>query len=473
MHIKTVATLGPSCSGPEIMRGMVESGVRIFRLNFSHARPHEFQESITLIRAIEQDLEIPLTIMGDLSGPKIRIDELTKSPLEIDKGQDLFLGLQETRDRVQEGTFVGLSFPSLLQGLSPETEVVFSDGLLRCVVREVLIQDRLFRLEALTQGILSSNKGILFPGKAISLETVTPKDRKDLEQGLQMDIDCFALSFVRSKDDLLTLKSAMRQAGREVPVIAKLERGEAVQAIDSILEEADAVMVARGDLGLDCPMEQLPVTQKKLIRACRHAQKPAIVATQMLLSMVKSPMPTRAEATDVANAIYDGADCVMLSEETAVGSYPLEAVRFIQKIARETEPYYLERIAGPYPPKKGKNPGKYLAYSACLLADNTESKGLVCHSTTGLTARYISSRRPVQPIYALSPNKDVGKLLNFNWGVKPVFFDPPILNHMDRVEHFVQNSSLFEPGDCLTLTSGQPTPGQQKAQTNQIKIYYK
>lgn len=373
MHIKTVATLGPRCNQYEIMKEMVKSGVRVFRLNFSHARPNAFQKSINLIRGIEHEVAFPLTIMGDLSGPKIRIDELATSPVEIEKGESLYLGLPDTKDRIQEGIFVSLGIEELLQGLAKESEVVFSDGLLRCLVKEVLIADRLYRLETQTQGMLSSNKGVVFPGKPINLDTVTPKDKQNLQEALQLDIDCFALSFVRKKEDLLTLKAAMREAGREAPVIAKLERGEAIANIDSILEAADGIMVARGDLGLECPLEQLPVTQKKLIRACRHAQKPVIVATQMLLSMVKSPMPTRAETTDVANAIYDGADCVMLSEETAVGNYPLEAVRFIQKIARQTEPYYLERISGPYPPRKEKNPGKYLAYSACLLADNTES----------------------------------------------------------------------------------------------------
>jgi pyruvate kinase len=252
-----------------------------------------------------------------------------------------------------------------------------------------------------------------------------------------------------------------------------MERKNAVDNLDSILAEADALMVARGDLGLECSLSELPVIQKKIIRACRHAQKPSIVATQMLLSMVKNPIPTRAESTDVANAVLDGTDCVMLSEETAVGNYPVEAVSFINQIAIHSEEYYLERIKGPYHPKKEKNPAKYLAYAACLLASNTESAALVCHSTNGSTARLLSSRRPAQTIYALTPHHIVIRSLNFYWGIEPRMAEASIPNHLDRVEHFVQNYSGFQAGDTIILTSGQPTPGQKEMQTNQIKVYYK
>jgi len=256
-------------------------------------------------------------------------------------------------------------------------------------------------------------------------------------------------------------------------VVAKLERKNALDRLDEILALSDVVMVARGDLGTECPIAELPVIQKRIIRACRHAQKPAIVATQMLLSMVKNPIPTRAESTDVANAIMDGADCVMLSEETAVGDFPVQAVEYMREISDNAAAYYLERLGGPYPPKKEKNPVKYLAYAACILADNAEATALVCHSVSGATARLLSSRRPNLPIYALTPDPRIIHFLNFVWGVRPRLIAATPEGHMRQTERFVADSPDFQNGQSVVLTAGQPTPGQSGRFTNQIKLYFK
>jgi pyruvate kinase len=328
-------------------------------------------------------------------------------------------------------------------------------------------------LEALNGGILTSNKGIAFPGKTLRVAAMTDKDRRDLHQGLDIGIDAVALSFVQSKDDIEDIKAEIAKHGTWIPVVAKVERKNAVDKLDSILEAADAIMVARGDLGLECSPAELPVIQKKILRACRHAQKPAIVATQMLLSMVKNPIPTRAESTDVANAMMDGADCVMLSEETAIGSYPVEAVRFINEIAQYAEPYYLERIEGPYRPKAEKNPPKFLAYSACLMADNADSAALVCHSTTGATARYLSSRRPAQPIFAMTTDTRIMRWMNFFWSITPIESSTELKSHQKRAEKFVQEYAGFKPGENVVIASGQATPGMGTVMTNEIKVYYK
>ncbi|MFP4427784.1 MAG: pyruvate kinase [Desulfovermiculus sp.] len=473
MRIKTVATLGPKSIDKDVMRAMITCGVRIFRLNFSHGRAADFAPTISLIRALEQEMDLPLTAMGDLSGPKIRIDDVPGSPLPVEKKDLVSLGLPQAANQAPVAPFISLSVPVLLHDLRPGMEVALSDGMLRFRVKDVISEHTLFTLQAENAGLLSSHKGITFPGKEIPLDAMTDKDRADMQAGLDIGIDCFALSFVQGEKDIQDLRQAMHEHGRVVPIIAKLERASAVDRLDSILDAADGIMVARGDLGLECPLPQLPVLQKRIIRACRHAQKFCIVATQMLLSMVQNPLPTRAETTDVANAIMDGTDCVMLSEETAVGNYPVEAVCFIQEIAEQAESYLLERMQGPYRPKKEKNPAKYLAYSASLLADNTESIALACHSTSGVTARLLSSRRPAQPIYALTPDMGAIRLLNFYWGVRPKMTDDSIPNHLDRVEKFVQESPLFLPGDRVVITSGQPTPGQQEMHTNQIKIYTK
>ncbi len=256
-------------------------------------------------------------------------------------------------------------------------------------------------------------------------------------------------------------------------MIAKLERANGVENLEEILEAADGIMVARGDLGLECPLPSLPIIQKRIINACKRQHKPAIVATQMLLSMVHNPLPTRAETTDVANAIMDGADCVMLSDETAIGNYPIEVIDIISEIAANTENYIFEQRKEPLKPQHETNLGSYLAYSACLLANYADAKGIACHSTSGKTARLISSCRPEQKIYGLTPHMEVIKYLNFMWGVTPINSNPDIPNHLDRVENFVQNSELFRAGDKVIITSGQPTPGQLEKHTNQIKIYFK
>ena len=473
MRIKTVATLGPASSSYETMKALAENGVRIFRLNFSHSAAADFVPVVNQIRQIEAELGFPLTIMGDLCGPKIRIGKIATSPMQVVKGEYMYLGLPEMVQKVDVERFIPLDFPELLEGLECNMPVSLSDGMLCFYVCEVLVKDKLFKLEAKNSNILTSNKGIAFPGKFHPMPALTAKDRKDLSEGIDIGLDAVALSFVQNKGDIEDIKEQIAQKGVWLPVIAKIERKSAVDQIESILELADGIMIARGDLGLECPTASLPIIQKKILRACRHAQKPAIVATQMLLSMVKNPVPTRAETTDVANAILDGTDCVMLSEETAIGNYPVEAVRLIQDIARYAEEYFLERTEGPYKPKKEKNPAKYMAYAACLIADNVESEALVCHSSSGCTAKMLSSRRPEQPIYALTPKEEVVDYLNFYWGVQPRLVDTEISSHVERLENFVQTSDIFHKGKSVVMTAGQPTPGQELTSTNEIKVYFK
>ena len=474
MRTNTIATLGPASREPAVLRRLAEQGVRIFRLNFSHGEASQFAPTVAAIRALEADWGQPLTIMADLCGPKIRIGELPGSPVHIGQGTRAMLGPSEFESQFpQETVFFRLDMPEVLVGLDVGMPVYLSDGMLRFEVVEVHKRDQLFELEAKNRGIVTSHKGIAFPGKEHKLSALTEKDRHDLDEGLELGIDAVALSFVQDRHDILEAREAIARHGTWIPIVAKLERKSAVDNLESILAVADAVMVARGDLGLECPLATLPVVQKRIIRACRHAQKAVIVATQMLLSMVTNPMPTRAETTDVANAVLDGADCVMLSEETAVGEYPVEAVGFIQEITASAESYFLERVQGPFAPKKEHNPAKYLAYAATLIADNMQAKALVSHSTSGMTARLLSSRRPALPVYALTPDARVVRALNFFWGVRPRLANKEIANHLERVQEFVQHSQDFAPGEPLILTSGQPTPGQTKIHTNEIKIYYK
>ena len=473
MRTKVIATLGPSSMEYEVMRAMVEYGVRIFRLNFSHGGAGSFAEAIQNIRRLEREMDLPLTAMGDLSGPKIRIGRVDGSPVQVTKGDPVFLGLPDHRDQAGGKIFLSLEQPALLRGLGKGMAVTLSDGMLRFEVEEVHRDDALFELKAQNDGLLSSHKGIAFPGRSLDLPALTEKDFQDLYEGLDLGLDAVALSFVQRREDVDELRYEIRKRGRWVPVVAKVERQDAMDNLDAIVALADVVMVARGDLGVECPMSCVPVLQKKIIRATRHGQKASIVATQMLLSMVKSPIPTRAESADVANAILDGADCVMLSEETAIGDYPVEAVKVIRDISQSAEAYYLERTQGPFVPKKERNPVKYLTYAASLLAENLDSAALVCHTSSGSTARLLASRRPKQPIYGLTPTPAVVKMLNFFWGVRPRLVEETVASHLERAEQFVETLEDIKHGESVVITSGQPTPGQTKVHTNELKIYYK
>jgi pyruvate kinase len=473
MRVKIVATLGPASMDRAVMKAMVEHGVRIFRLNFSHSDAAFFAPVVKLIREVEAEVGVPITVMGDLCGPKIRIGEVAGSPLTIHKGCAVTLGPSQMRDLAEGCAFIALDKPELLRGLDSGMRVALSDGMLQFVVTRVVEKDTLYVMEAQNSGILTSNKGIAFPGKHLAVAAVTDKDRRDLHGGLDIGMDAVALSFVQTPEDVLDLRKEIEAHGTWIPIVAKIETQHAVERLADILEVSDAIMVARGDLGVEMPLSELPIIQKKAIRAARHAQKAVIVATQMLLSMVKNPVPTRAEATDVANAILDGADCVMLSEETAVGVYPVETVRTMQGIAENAEGYLLERQGGPFKPSEAQNIVKYLAYSACILADHIGAKAIVCHSTSGSTGRQISSRRPSQAIYSLTNDERVLRALNFCWGVKPRLTYPDLPRHLDRVEKFVRDCPELDPGEPVILTAGQPTPGQKSQHTNELKIYYK
>lgn len=474
MRTKIIATLGPASMDKDIMRQMVDRGVRIFRLNFSHSAAETFKPVVKYVRELEAEMGIPLTVMGDLCGPKTRIGEVEGSPVSIGKEQVVVLGPPEDRDKADGKVYICLGVPELLEGLAEGNPVYLSDGMLQFKVTKVLEKNRRYEMQAQNGGIVTSNKGIAFPDNLHPMPALTDKDRKDLKEGLGIGIDAVALSFVQTREDVEEAKELIRREGKWVPVVAKLERKRALDNMESIVDAADVVMVARGDLGVECSLMTLPVIQKKIIRACRHAQKAVIVATQMMLSMVKNPVPTRAETTDIANAVMDGADCVMLSEETAIGSYPVETCRFIEGIATNTEEYYLERLGGPYRPSKERNMVKYMAYSACLVAEHDNSKALVAHSTSGATARQLSSRRPEQTIYGLTPDERIIRWLNFFWGVEPRMVRQDIEDHTRRAVEFVQNSDMFAPGDSVVITSGRADPpGQPDIKTNTIRLFYK
>ena len=471
-HIKIIATLGPGTESYEAVKELVESGAKIFRLNFSHGGREFFEKMVKIIRRLEEETGLTLTVLQDLSGPKIRTCDVGLGAFEVNKGTEVMLGTKEKYEGV-EGPFICLDIPEMFEGVKEGDPVALSDGMIRFVVKKIE-GDCLIRLEASNSGMCPPRKGITFPGMKTPLAPLTEKDKADLAIGMELGVDVVAMSFVQKPEDICNLRAEMIQYKRRVPIIAKLERVAALECLEDILHEADGIMVARGDLGLELDLAELPAAQKRIIKACNKAGKPVIVATQMLLSMVNSPMATRAETTDVANAILDGADCVMLSEETAIGRYFGDAVRFMRKIAYEIEKFMFEtNAAGGVSDDENLPPSTFLAHAAAMLAGKTGAKAIVCHSTSGATTRLLSSCRPMQSIYGLSTDPIVRHFTNLSWGVIPATPLEVIDDHQERAEIFVRQSPAFEVGDIVIVTAGQPEKGKSVTQTNVVKVYEK
>ncbi len=489
MRTKIIATIGPASDNTETLHELIHLGVRVFRLNFSHGDADSFAPLVERLHGLEKELLTPLTLLQDLSGPKMRIGELARSPLHLSPGDHALLGPPGAepppKASGEDLPYFSLDFPEVLAELEPGDALALSDGGLGFTAVER--QGQALLLQARNQGIVTSRKGIAFPGKALSIKAVTDKDRKDLAEGIALGLDAAALSYVQRAEDIYECKELAAQHGKpHLPVVAKLERQNAVNDLERIVAAADAVMVARGDLGLECPLHTLPGLQKRIIRTCNMAAKPVIVATQMLLSMVESPMPTRAETTDVANAVLDGADCLMLSEETAVGRFPAQAVSYMERIGAEAERLRLslapmdkpvmelatacgEEATGP----RLEEGAVFLAYGACLLAEKTGAAALVAHSVSGSTARLLAAHRPRQPIYGLSPDSRVRHTLNLSWGVTPQVIPEEPEDHLERAQIFVDHCPEIASGQRAVITAGQPRPGERRSETNVVKLYRK
>ncbi|SHN69135.1 pyruvate kinase [Desulfovibrio litoralis] len=483
MRTKIIATIGPASSSPEVLSKLIQAGVRIFRLNFSHGDASMFVELIDNIRKQEMKHNIPITIMQDLSGPKVRIGNLDVPSITFSAGSKAYLGLKKPENA--DLPFMPFDNHMMLADLDVKDHIVLSDGGLQFdVVKK--INNELVVLQANNSGIVTSRKGLAMPGKSFKVPALTEKDKKDLADGLRLGVDAVALSFVQTPEDILEAKAIIISHGRKVPVVAKLERQNAVDRLDEILAVTDVVMVARGDLGIECPLPKLPTMQKRIIAACNRAAKPVIVATQMLLSMVNNPVPTRAETTDVANAVIDGADCVMLSEETAMGAYPVEAVKFMAQITEEAEAVLHERqpvsnVSREHllfkkhytAAQKEATPSEFLTLAACQLAEVSHARALVCHSVSGSSGRQTASYRPKQELYVLTPDHVSLKSLNFSWGVNPILVDENMPGHLERAEYFIDTNKEFSAGDRIVITAGQTNNVAANKGTNLVKIYAK
>ena len=461
---KIVCTLGPASANERVLRRMIDAGLDVVRLNFSHGAHEDHKETIRLVRRVSEEARRPVAIMQDLQGPKIRVGVL-ESALNLAEGDEITLASGLDAD----APAIPTTYENLGRDVSSGDRLLLDDG--KIELRVIKVDGGNVGATVVVGGMLSSNKGINLPGVQVSASTFTDKDQEDLRFGVENEVDYVAMSFVRAPADIGVVKREARNWGAEIPVIAKLERSEAVEALDEILEVADGVMVARGDLGVEMAPEQVPVLQKKIIAAANTAGVFVITATQMLESMTQNPRPTRAEASDVANAIYDGTDAVMLSGETAVGSYPVETVEMMSRIISEAEAGVGER-ASEHP--RSRATGSFpdaIGHAATMAANDVGAKAIVAFTQSGATARLISKRRPETPIVAFTPDVKISRQLSLCWGTESRLIEAA--EDTDDMIREVESRLLVEGrvhvGENLVILSGAPVTA--RAETNLLKLH--
>ncbi len=461
---KIVCTLGPASDG-DILPGLLEAGMNVARLNFSHGTHGEHGARIKRLRQLATALQLPLAILQDLAGPKVRIGDVPGGETQVKEGEDFWLSAAP----LKAGDIgVVVDYPQIISETPLGVPILLADGNIE--LRVEAKTDQALKCRVMVGGVLRSHVGINFPMHSLSVSAFTEKDREDLRFGIAQGVDFIALSYVRSRQDVLDAREFMRSLGADIPIIAKIEKHEALSRLDEILAEVDGLMVARGDLGVEIPLEQVPVVQKQIIAAANRVGKPVITATQMLLSMVTHSRPSRAEATDVANAILDGTDAVMLSEETAAGQFPVEAVKFLDRVSRVTEAHFPHAVwLRDRAPAGLQDIPEAVSYSACEMAQDLEASAILTNTEYGGTARLISRFRPATPIVAVTPREDTWRRLCLSWGVFPLL-TPPIrdTDHMLRVvEEEALKAGMLNHGDRVIITAG--TPIGTKGSTNLIK----
>ncbi len=467
---KIVCTLGPASSDRETIRRLVQAGMDVARLNFSHGSHDDHRRLIEYVREVADEEERVVPILQDLQGPKIRIGPVLNGGVLIHKGQTLVLTTEPIEFSTRERVYVNYS--TLPQDVSRGGRILIDDGLLELEVEDIV--DGEIVTEVVVGGPLRSRKGVNLPDIRTTTPSLTTKDIEDLEFGLSMDVDLIALSFVRDVADVMNLVNRVRESGKRVTVIAKIEKPEAVRKIDLILAKADAIMVARGDLGIEMPISQVPSTQKMIIHKCMMAAKPVITATQMLESMIDNPRPTRAEASDVANAVLDGSDALMLSGETAVGKHPDRVVEVMSKIIIEAE-QHTRMYQNPLTTQtlhrfRSDDVTESVSFTAYDLAEQIGAAAIACLTATGATARAIARHRPSVPVYAFTDDERVVRQLGLLWGTKS--FTIPFQRDTDEgvnlVHRILTEKGLVKKDDLIVITAGMPLPA--KGRTNMVLV---
>lgn len=465
---KMIATLGPGSNSYETIKELVLQGANVFRLNSSHGTHEEMQDAIDKVRAVSEELTTHIGLLQDLQGPKIRVGEIENGEVPIEEGQQLTITPVTCIGSSQK---VSTTYQYLAQDVKEGDTILVDDGKLSLKV--VAIKDKEVITEVVYGGMLRSKKGMNLPYTVLSTPSLTKKDREDLVIGLQNDVEWMALSFVREAKDVIELKEIIEQQGKMTKVVAKIEKPEALQNIDDIIAHADALMVARGDLGVEIPMQQVPVAQKEIVKKCNKAGKPVIIATQMMDSMVENPIPTRAEINDIANAVMDGADALMLSNETAVGKYPVETVKRLRDavlyVEDEVDIYHR------YHPLDHDSPSFHsgsLIQAACRLGEIAQAKAIVGMTWAGYAAFEISKNRPKADIFIFTDNKPILNTLTLAWGIRGYYYTKSTSTDQTfaDIEKVLVRKGHLKPGDVFITTAAMPINIKQHSNTLKINV---
>ncbi len=461
---KIICTIGPVSEDEKTLKELISCGMDVARLNFSHGDHEVHGKRIELIKRISEELDKGVAILQDLQGPKIRLGKFEKEKIFLEDGQKFYLTPEEC---VGNEKIVYINYPYLLEDLKEGERILLDDGLIELKV-EGIERDKVV-CRVIHGGELWERKGVNFPDSELRVSALTEKDKKDVLFGIEMGVDFIALSFVKKAGDILELKEFLELYDARIPVIAKIEKKEAIQNFNEILEVSDGIMVARGDLAVEVSNEEVPLLQKRIIREARISGKPVITATQMLSSMVNSPTPTRAEVSDIANAILDGTDAVMLSNETTIGKYPVLSFKMMDKIARKVEeefPYESFLIS-----PSDENITQSITYSACEIARQTKAKAIITATHSGFTARQMSKYRPLAPIFAITHFPEVQRRLNLSWGVIPllteIFYTTDEM--FEKSTRILLQKSYIKSGDTVVITAG--IPMGISGMTNLIKVH--
>ena len=466
VRTRIIATVGPASEKPEVIDALLEAGVDVARLNLAHGSHASLAALVERLRERAGRRGQPLGILADLAGPKLRIGRFREGSVELRPGASFVLTGEEVYGDEHR---VSLSYRELARDVAPGQAIFLNDGLLR--LRVTRVDGLAVHTRVEVGGVLSDRKGLSVPEAPLRLPSLTEKDRRDLAFAIAAGVDWLSLSFVRSAEDVDGLRAAIEERGAAIPIVAKIEKAQAVDAIEEIAERADAIMVARGDLGVECPVESVPIHQKRIIETCRRHGTPVITATQMLESMVHSPIPTRAEATDVANAVLDGTDAVMLSAETASGTHPVESVRTMHRIIAEAEAYARRARPSLTPPEGPLGTADAASSGACLAAESSGAEAIVALTRSGATARLLARWRPRQPILAVTESERARRQLALVWGVEPL---PTLELGRDfdeacrRVRSALLERGGIAEGARVVITAG--LPFGRAPETNTVRV---
>lgn len=466
---KIVATIGPASESEEVLRELFSNGLNVCRLNFSHGTHEEHQERIDRIKRIREDMNLPIAIMLDTKGPEIRLGDFENDQIELNQGDTFTL---TTRDIMGNEEIVSVSYKNLPQDVEIGGRILIDDGLVELKIVEIK-EDTDIKCTAINSGLLENHKGVNVPNVKINLPAVTDKDIEDIKFGIKNNVDFLAVSFVRTADDVTVIRKILEDnGGQNIDIISKVESQQGVDNLDEIILMSDGIMVARGDLGVEVKSQEIPLIQKEMIKKCNIAGKPVITATQMLDSMVRNPRPTRAEVTDVANAILDGSGAIMLSGETAAGKYPLDSVKMMYEIARTTEKALdYEELLRVRSRQTQQNTTNAIGKSTCTTAADLDAKAIITATSSGHTSRAISKFRPKAPIIAATNTEAVRRKLALEWGVYPVLAGDSATTDevIDESIASALEAGYVEEGDLVVLTAGVPVG--LSGTTNLIKVH--